>query len=57
MESSNTADKRTELMLKYKERIIDGRAIAERLKGDLKKRIIQRQSSKLIVILKEIFIR
>jgi hypothetical protein len=33
---------REELMLKYKERIIDGRALAEKIKADLKLRIEQR---------------
>ena len=34
-------------MLKYKERIIDGKGIAEKIKGELKHRIIARQLSKL----------
>jgi hypothetical protein len=40
-------DRRAELMLKYKERIIDGKGIAEKIKGELKHRIIARQLSKL----------
>ena len=39
-------DRRAELMLKYKERIIDGKGIAEKIKGELKQRIIVRQLSK-----------
>ena len=35
-------DRRAELMLKYKERIIDGKGIAEKIKGELKQRIIVR---------------
>ena len=48
MESANSKETRDLLMLKYKDRIIDGRAIAEKLKRDLKERIITRQSSKFI---------
>ena len=42
----STLDRRAELMLKYKERIIDGKGIAEKIKGELKQRIIVRQLSK-----------
>ena len=40
-------DRRAELMLKYKEKIIDGKGIAEKIRGQLKQRIIARQLSKL----------
>ena len=36
-------------MLKYKERIIDGRGMAEKIKGELKERIIARQLSKSLI--------
>ena len=42
-------DRRTELMLKYKEKIIDGKGIAEKIRGELKQRIIARQLSKLAI--------
>ena len=45
----STLDRRAELMLKYKEKIIDGKGIAEKIRGELKQRIIARQLSKLAI--------
>ena len=42
-------DRRAELMLKYKEKIIDGKGIAEKIRGELKQRIIARQLSKFAI--------
>ena len=36
-------------MLKYKEKIIDGKGIAEKIRGELKQRIIARQLSKFAI--------
>jgi hypothetical protein len=45
----STLDRRDELMLKYKEKMIDGKGIAEKIRGELKQRIIARQLSKLAI--------
>jgi len=42
-------DRRAELLLKYNEKIIDGKGIAEKIRGELKQRIIARQLSKLAI--------